>query len=727
MVEVFDYYAQGLDKRKDVVDLHKNAKTELEKWRKKAQGAKDATIAADATRKRDLWAKAAVLFSTEAGRQKYDAELTAWQNSIDAQRAKGQADQLAKEFASATETVLELVARAWEELDKGNLQAASQVASKAMRVDAAHWEAYLIAGIASFRQNDFDESMSCMRQAARLNPNSAQVYGCLGELYERQDNWQEAFSQYSKAIALAPDDIDFKIRAGLVCVKAEAPDQGIELLRKALEIDPDHQGAKWALGMALAESARLGWTEVLDGHPRVPPGWYAMSREQALQAVRKLHEANALGIEDKELTADLATVKQDVDRNIKRHFDGNWVLFGVILLIAFFLNGNIGVALLVAVLAAAYYGAHLPPQYSTNARILAGDSKLKTGFLDWLENIQNPWIKLTVNLILIALLPVFTLYWAAKNWTGENAPLGDALQDIRGPTFAPAPQPVQALEIPAVEAATSETATELDEGSATSAVAAFVSQETPQSSVYASQISDSSNSEFKFETPKSLPSPTVPTSLVPSYKKWIPLGVGIVALVIIGIGGMTYYQGAKREAELKAAQEQAELRMTQEQVMREQESVRQREEEARVLAEKVKQLEAEKVEQARLAEEQQRVRQQEEESRRLGEQVSVTIRNSDCHPVDLYISGRRAANIPPESSQTITVNAGSYEVKACLPNSSNCGNPTPVNWSSGTVTHTIYRNVNCNARTQRRDDKEGAYISDMNRQLERQLRELQRR
>jgi tetratricopeptide (TPR) repeat protein len=431
MIEVLDFYAQGLDRRKDVVELHKKAKEELRIWTTRANNAKPGTPAAtDAPRKRDLWAKAKHVFSTEEGRKKYDAELTAWQSSVDAQRAKGQADQLAKDFASATETVLELVARAWEELDKGNLRAASQVASKAMRLDASQWEAYLIAGIASFRQNDFDESMFCMRHAARLNPDNAQVFSGLGELYERLDNWQEAFKHYSKAIALAPDDVDYKIRAGFVCVKAEVPDQGIELLRRALEIDPDHQGAKWALGVALAESAQLGWTEVPEGHPRVPPGWYAMSRNQALQAIRKLHEANALGVEDQELSTHLAKVKQDVDRNIKRHFDGSWVLFGVILLVAFFLKSNIGVSLMVAVLAAVYYGAYLPPQYTINARILAGDSKLKTGFMNWLENIQNPWIKLIINLILIELIPIFTLYSAIKNWTGENAPLGKDLKDI---------------------------------------------------------------------------------------------------------------------------------------------------------------------------------------------------------------------------------------------------------------------------------------------------------
>lgn len=439
MIEVLDYYAQGLDKRKDVVELHKKANKEYLDWLKKEQGAKPGTpAAAKAAMKKDQWSKALVLFSSEAGRKKYDAELTAWQSSVDAQRAKGQADQLAKEFASATETVLELVERAWEELDKGNLQAASQVASKAMRLDASHWEAYLIAGIASFRQNDFDESMSCMRQAARLNPDSAQVFSGLGELYERQDNWQEAFKHYSKAIALAPDVIDYKIRAGFVCVNAEVPDQGIELLRKALEIDPDHSGAKWVLGLALSESARMGWTEVEDGHPRVPPGWYAMSRQQALQAVQKLHEATSLGLEDPELAQHLVSLKSDVDSNVKRHFTGNWILFGILAILSIAMGMNIGangavfqtilMTLAAVLFTAAYYTVNLVPQYATNARVLAGDHALKRGFFDWLENLQNQWIKLFILMVLFSLLPVFVIYWGIKNWTGENAPLGDALK-----------------------------------------------------------------------------------------------------------------------------------------------------------------------------------------------------------------------------------------------------------------------------------------------------------
>jgi len=434
MVEVFDYYAQGLDRRKDVVELHRSARKELETWRKRAQGAKPGTpAAADAAKKQDLWAKAYQLFATPEGRKAYDAQLTVWQASVEAQRAKGQADQSAKEFASATETVLELVARAWEELDSGNLRAAYEVASKAMRIDASNWEPYLIAGISSFRQDDFEESMSCLRQAARLNPNSAHVFSGLGELYERQDNWEEAFNNYSKAIALAPDEIEYKIKAGFVCVKADVPDQGIALLRKALEMDPDHEGAKWALGLALADSAQFGWTEVLEGHPRVEPGWYAMSREQALQAIRKLHEANALGVVDEELAAHLVRVKKNVDSNVERHFNGSWVIFGFLLLVAVLSMSKLGTAFFLAAFAAAYYAAQLVPQYAQNARVLAGDGKLKRGFLDWFENIQTPWIKLSVSMVLIMLLPIFTIYWAVKNWTGENAPLGEALNDISGP------------------------------------------------------------------------------------------------------------------------------------------------------------------------------------------------------------------------------------------------------------------------------------------------------
>jgi hypothetical protein len=196
------------------------------------------------------------------------------------------------------------------------------------------------------------------------------------------------------------------------------------------------------------------------------------------------------------------------------------------------------------------------------------------------------------------------------------------------------------------------------------------------------------------EQPSPIPAngPTTPSWLMPSV-------AGAVILVLLA-GGVIYYKKAQREAEILAQQ----------QLAAEQERVRQKEEETRRLAEKVARLEAEN----RAREERQRLQAELQQQRELLEQqqranaelqqqqqavqasqVSVTVQNRNCVPQDLYLSGRRVATIPAESSLPLSVAAGSYETKACTSNTRDCGNSFFVTWGSGTQTHTISRHPSC--------------------------------
>jgi hypothetical protein len=73
--EVFDYYAQGLDRSKDFAELHKKAKDEYLSWVRKANQAPKGSKKTAADEWKARWAKAELLFSTAEGRQKYDQEL----------------------------------------------------------------------------------------------------------------------------------------------------------------------------------------------------------------------------------------------------------------------------------------------------------------------------------------------------------------------------------------------------------------------------------------------------------------------------------------------------------------------------------------------------------------------------------------------------------------------------------------------------------------------------
>lgn len=428
MAEVLDYYSfSGLPRTSTWEEVRKKVRTRYEEFRKKANikgpDSKEA-------QQRNFWANALEFFKDESSKKAYDAQLDAWLKSPTAHDAQARAKSAAEDFAQKSTGALELLQQAWRELERGNVAEAMLLAGKAVRLDPSSWEAYFALGVANFRSSDLDEAMSCLRSAARLNPKSADVAAGIGEVYERQERWKDAYEQYRRAAEIEPDVLAHQISMGLVCVKAGVPDEGIEILRACQAKDPNDPGLNWVLGLALSESARLGWSYVQEGHPRVPEGWYAMSREQALQAVAKLHEATTLRFDDPDLSKHLAELKSDVDSNVKRHFTGNWILLGLISVLAIF-NPEAAAKVIIGLFAAAYYAVNLVPQYAINARVLAGDHALKRGFFDWLDNLTNPWVKLGVLSVLFVFLPVFVVYWGIRNWTGSNAPIGKIVGDIQ--------------------------------------------------------------------------------------------------------------------------------------------------------------------------------------------------------------------------------------------------------------------------------------------------------
>jgi cytochrome c-type biogenesis protein CcmH/NrfG len=332
VAEVLDYYSfTGLPRTSAWEEVKKKVNKQYLDFQKKANvkgpGSKEAA-------QRDFWAKALEFFKDEGAKKAYDAQLDAWLKSPAAQAAHAKAKSEAEDFAQKSTGALELLQQAWRELERGNVAEAMLLAGKALALDPGSWEAYFALGVAYFRSSDFDESMSCLRSAARLNPKSADVAAGMGEIFERQERWKDAYEQYRRASEIEPDVLVHQISMGLVCVKAGVPDEGIEILRACQAKDPNDPALNWVLGVALSESARLGWSYVQEGHPRLPEGWYAMSREQALQAVAKLREATTLRLNDPDLSKHLAALKSDVDSNIKRRFTGSWILLCLIGILA---------------------------------------------------------------------------------------------------------------------------------------------------------------------------------------------------------------------------------------------------------------------------------------------------------------------------------------------------------------------------------------------------------
>ncbi|MDI9239606.1 tetratricopeptide repeat protein [Lysobacter sp. LF1] len=117
-----------------------------------------------------------------------------------------------------------------------------------------------------------EEAISKLETELQRDPNQVEGWRLLGRAYVADGNVAKAAQALDRALKLAPDDPDLLAEAAEMRALA-APQrvfdaQGVELLKRAIEIQPMHQRARWFLGIAQrqakqpAEAART-WEPLL--------------------------------------------------------------------------------------------------------------------------------------------------------------------------------------------------------------------------------------------------------------------------------------------------------------------------------------------------------------------------------------------------------------------------------------------------------------------------------
>jgi tetratricopeptide (TPR) repeat protein len=113
----------------------------------------------------------------------------------------------------------------------------------------------LLASVAT-QQGKFDLAAQQYRWLQSKNPNSAQAYSALGDLYLRQGATQDALASYEKANQLAPADTRVLNAIAVLESNNGQQQQAIAALDKQLALDPNNATAMNNLAFNLAESGR---------------------------------------------------------------------------------------------------------------------------------------------------------------------------------------------------------------------------------------------------------------------------------------------------------------------------------------------------------------------------------------------------------------------------------------------------------------------------------------
>jgi len=117
-----------------------------------------------------------------------------------------------------------------------------------------------------------DEAITKLETELKRDPNQIEGWRLLGRAYIAQGNAAKASEALAHATKLVPDDPDLLAEAAemraLAAPERRFDEQGVAMLRHAIELQPMHQRARWFLGIAQrqagqpAEAART-WEPLL--------------------------------------------------------------------------------------------------------------------------------------------------------------------------------------------------------------------------------------------------------------------------------------------------------------------------------------------------------------------------------------------------------------------------------------------------------------------------------
>ncbi|MCC4633464.1 tetratricopeptide repeat protein [Xanthomonas dyei] len=105
-----------------------------------------------------------------------------------------------------------------------------------------------------------DEAIVQLRTALARNPDQAEGWVLLGRSLSSQQKFAEASDAFARAVALRPDEPDVLVAAAQSRMLADdsgRPDpEAMRLLEHALVVQPDHQRARWFLGVVQRQAGQ---------------------------------------------------------------------------------------------------------------------------------------------------------------------------------------------------------------------------------------------------------------------------------------------------------------------------------------------------------------------------------------------------------------------------------------------------------------------------------------
>jgi len=110
------------------------------------------------------------------------------------------------------------------------------------------------AAAANAMPASLDEAVGQLEAELKKNPDQAEGWRLLGRSYLSMERYPDALRAFQTAQKLQPDDPDLLVELSQARMYADpqrrVDDEAVKLLQRALELQPQHQRARWFLGVS---------------------------------------------------------------------------------------------------------------------------------------------------------------------------------------------------------------------------------------------------------------------------------------------------------------------------------------------------------------------------------------------------------------------------------------------------------------------------------------------
>jgi tetratricopeptide (TPR) repeat protein len=117
--------------------------------------------------------------------------------------------------------------------------------------------AYVYTGLTYLRQGRYDDAVSELSTAIRLNEVHTSAHNFLGVAYYKMGRLDDAIEKYRYACYLDPRYVQAHLNLGLAYFKRGDIEDAIREYETALSLDPDYAKAQYNLGLAYERQGRL--------------------------------------------------------------------------------------------------------------------------------------------------------------------------------------------------------------------------------------------------------------------------------------------------------------------------------------------------------------------------------------------------------------------------------------------------------------------------------------